>query len=90
MPRPFRSDAPRPSCCYIWDLAIELNPQQESRIAEALHTGAYRGSDDVIDRALQLLHEHHEWLLANRETIDAKIRTGIAEPSRREHPRRRA
>ena len=65
-------------------MAIQLNPQQESRIAEALHTGAYRSSDDVIDCALRLLHEYDEWLLANRESIDAKIRTGVAELDRGE------
>src|SRR5437660_12901482 len=58
-------------------MTIQLKPEQEHRIAEALRSGAYSSSDDVIDRALEVLHEQDEWLLANREANDAKIRTGI-------------
>ena len=60
-------------------MTIHLNPEQENRIAEALRSGAYNSTDDVIDRALEVLHEQDEWLTANREAIDDKIRTGIAE-----------
>jgi hypothetical protein len=38
----------------------------------------------VIDRALEVLHEQDEWLTANRQAIDAKIRTGIEELERGE------
>jgi len=38
----------------------------------------------VIDRALEVLHEHDEWLLANRAAINAKIQRGIAELDRGE------
>jgi Arc/MetJ-type ribon-helix-helix transcriptional regulator len=60
-------------------MTIQLTPEQEHRIAEALRTGAYTGADDVIDRALEVLHQQNEWLMANRQTIDAKIHKGIAE-----------
>jgi Arc/MetJ-type ribon-helix-helix transcriptional regulator len=65
-------------------MTIHLNPEQEHRIAEALRSGAYRSTDDVIDRALEVLHEQDEWLTANRQAIDDKIRTGIAELERGE------
>jgi len=65
-------------------MAIQLRPDQEDRIAEALRTGAYHSPDDVIDRALEVLHEQDEWLTANRQAIDAKIRTGIEELDRGE------
>ena len=65
-------------------MTIELKPEQQNRIAEALRSGAYQGPDDVIDQALEVLHERDEWLLANRETIDAKIRRGMAELDRGE------
>lgn len=58
-------------------MTIHLNPEQEHRIAEALRSGAYNSADDVIDRALEVLHELDEWLTANRQAIDNKIRTGI-------------
>ena len=65
-------------------MTIHLNPEQEHRIAEALRTGAYRSPDDVIDRALEVLHEQDQWLTANRQAIDTKIRTGIEELERGE------
>ena len=63
-------------------MTIQLKPEQEHRIAEALRSGAYSSTDDVIDRALEVLHEQDEWLLAQRQTIDAKIQRGIVELER--------
>lgn len=65
-------------------MTIQLKPDQEQRIADALRSGAYSSTDDVIDRALEVLHEQDEWLSANREEIDAKIQQGIAELNRGE------
>ena len=65
-------------------MTIELKPEQEHRIAEALRSGAYHSKEDVIDRALEILHEQDEWLTANRQGIDAKIRNGIEELERGE------
>ena len=60
-------------------MTIHLNPEQENRIAEALRSGAYSSTDGVIDRALEVLHEQDEWLTANRQVINDKSRTGMAE-----------
>ena len=60
-------------------MTVQLSPQQEHRVAEALRSGVYRSPDDVIDRALEVLHEQDEWLMANRQSINAKIRRGIEE-----------
>jgi Arc/MetJ-type ribon-helix-helix transcriptional regulator len=60
-------------------MTIKLKPEQEHRVAAALRSGAYRSSHDVIDRALELLHERDEWLMADREANDAKTRTAIEE-----------
>jgi Arc/MetJ-type ribon-helix-helix transcriptional regulator len=65
-------------------MAIQLNPEQEHRIAEALRTGAYRIPDDVIDHALDVLHEQDEWLTVNRQAVEEKIRAGIDELERGE------
>ncbi len=65
-------------------MTIELKPEQENRVAEALRSGAYSSPNDVIDRALEVLHELDEWIAANRQAIDLKIRTGIAELERGE------
>ena len=65
-------------------MTIQLKPEQEHRIAEAVRSGAYQSPDDVIERALEVLHERDEWLLANRHALDAKIRRGIEELDRGE------
>jgi len=65
-------------------MTIQLKPEHEERIAEALRTGAYHSPDDVIGRALEVLHEQDEWLTANRQAIEVKIRTGIEELERGE------
>jgi Arc/MetJ-type ribon-helix-helix transcriptional regulator len=58
-------------------MTIQLKPEQEHRIAEALRSGAYQSPDDVIERALEALHERDEWLLANPQAVGAKIRRGL-------------
>ena len=65
-------------------MTIQLKPEQEHLVAEALRSGAYHTPDDVIDRALAVLHEQDEWLVAHRQAIDAKIRTGMEELDRGE------
>jgi Arc/MetJ-type ribon-helix-helix transcriptional regulator len=65
-------------------MAIQLNPEQEHRIEEALRSGAYQSPEDVIDRALEVLHEQDEWLTTKRQAIEAKIRNGIGELERGE------
>jgi putative addiction module CopG family antidote len=65
-------------------MTIELNPEQESRIAESLRSGAYSSTDEVIDRALEVLRERDEWLVANRQAIEQKIHRGIEQLERGE------
>ena len=65
-------------------MTIQLKPEQEHRIAEAVRSGAYQSPDDVIDRALEVLQERDEWLMANRQAVNAKIRRGIEELKRGE------
>jgi putative addiction module CopG family antidote len=65
-------------------MTIQLKPELEHRIAEAVRSGAYQSPDDVIERALEVLHERDEWLMANRQAVDAKIRRGMEELDRGE------
>jgi Arc/MetJ-type ribon-helix-helix transcriptional regulator len=65
-------------------MAIQLSPDQEHRVTEALRSGGYHSPQEVIDRALEALHEQDEFLTANREAINTKIHTGIAELERGE------
>jgi antitoxin ParD1/3/4 len=65
-------------------MPIQLNPDQEHRVSEALQSGRYRSPAEVIDHALDVLHEQEEWLIANREEINAKIEIGLAQLDRGE------
>lgn len=65
-------------------VTIELKPDQESRVAKALRSGAYSSPGDVIDRALEALQEQDEWLLAQRAEIHAQIHSGLEEVERGE------
>jgi Arc/MetJ-type ribon-helix-helix transcriptional regulator len=65
-------------------MTIKLKPQQEHRIVEALRSGIYQSEEEVINRALEVLHEQDEWLIENRQAIHAKIRKGIKELERGE------
>jgi putative addiction module CopG family antidote len=65
-------------------MSIQLKPEQEQRIADALRSGAYGSEDEVIDRALDALREQDGWLSAYRTAIDEKIGVGIAEMERGE------
>jgi antitoxin ParD1/3/4 len=54
-------------------MTITLSPEHEQLIAEAMRTGAYQNPDDVIGRALEMLHSEDEWLLDQKASIGAKI-----------------
>jgi Arc/MetJ-type ribon-helix-helix transcriptional regulator len=73
-----------PEKSYRWDMTLQLSPEQENRVAEALCSGAYGNPCEVIDRALEVLHEQDEWLTTNRLTINAAIHQGIEELDRGE------
>ena len=61
-------------------MSITLRPEEERLIAEALRSGAYQSPEEVIRRALELLHERDAWLAENR----AKIEAGYAAAERGE------
>ncbi len=61
-------------------MPIILRPEHEQLIAEALRSGAYQSPDEVIKRALELLHDRDTWLAENR----AKIEEGYAAAQRGE------
>jgi antitoxin ParD1/3/4 len=61
-------------------MTIILPPEHDRLIAEALRSGAYQSSEEVIKQALELLHERDAWLAENR----AKIEEGYAAAQRGE------
>ena len=81
-------------------MTITLRPEHERLIAEALQTGAYQNPDDVIGRALEVLHSENEWLHDHKREITEKIERAFeqfergeflsAEESRADMEKRRA
>jgi antitoxin ParD1/3/4 len=65
-------------------MTITLRPEQEQLVRDLLRSGGYENAEDAIDSALEMLRSQNEWLLANRDAVDARIRQGIAELDRGE------
>ena len=65
-------------------MTITLRPDQEKLIAEAIESGAYQDTNDVIDRALVMLREQGDWLSEHRQEISDKIDRGFAQFERGE------
>jgi len=61
-------------------MPITLQPDHERLIAEALRSGTYQDSGEVIQRALELLRDRDAWLAENR----ARINEGYAAAQRGE------
>jgi antitoxin ParD1/3/4 len=51
-------------------MTIILQPEHDQLIAEALRSGAYQSPEQVIKRALELLHERDAWLAESRTRIE--------------------
>ena len=65
-------------------MTITLSPEHEQLIAAALRSGAYRDPEDVIGRALEMLHSEDEWLHDQKDHIGAKIERAFAQFERGE------
>jgi hypothetical protein len=56
----------------------------EARIQELLQTTGSGSVEDVLLRLVETQEEQDRWLLENRNTINARIRTGIDQLDRGE------
>jgi putative addiction module CopG family antidote len=65
-------------------MTITLRPEHEELIAQAMQTGAYRSPDEVIGRALQILHSEEEWLHDHKAEIVEKIERAFGQFERGE------
>ena len=54
-------------------MTITLRPEHEQLIAQAMKTGAYQNPDEVIGRALEMLHFEDERLQDRKQSIHEKI-----------------
>ena len=65
-------------------MTITLRPEHEKLIAHAMQTGAYHTPDEVIERALRILHFEEEWLLDHEAEITEKIERAFGQFERGE------
>ncbi|MBZ5526148.1 MAG: hypothetical protein LAP21_28340 [Acidobacteriia bacterium] len=65
-------------------MAITLRPEHEELVAKAMQTGAYQDADEVIGRALEMLHSEDVWLHDQKEEIAEKIERAFGQFDRGE------
>ena len=65
-------------------MTVTLRPEHAQFIAEAMRTGAYQNPDDVIGRALEMLHTEDEWLEDQKGFIEAKVERAFGQFERGE------
>lgn len=65
-------------------MTINLQPEQERLVAQAIQSGAYANPDQVIARALELLRSEDCWLLQDKDAIHDKIERAFGQFERGE------
>ena len=65
-------------------MSLTLDPATEQRIQRALAQGPYRDPAELINHALNLFEAQEEWLLRNREAINARLEESLAQVERGE------
>jgi len=65
-------------------MTIDLRPEHEKAIAEAIQSGAYQSPEEVIEQALGVLRSEDQWLAQNVEAVNERIERGIAQLDRGE------
>jgi antitoxin ParD1/3/4 len=68
-------------------MAIDLKPEQQRVIDQAVQSGAYRDPAEVVDQAFEIIREQldlGDWMLDQREAVAAHIEEGFAQAERGE------
>jgi Arc/MetJ-type ribon-helix-helix transcriptional regulator len=65
-------------------MTITLLPEHEKLVAEAMRTGTYQSPDEVIGRALEMLHSENEWVRDHRQEIGDRIERAFGQFERGE------
>jgi len=60
-------------------MTIHLRPELEALIQEDVERGPYQSADEFVAQAVQMLHEHEQWLAENRADIAARIEHGFGQ-----------
>ena len=65
-------------------MTIHLRPELEALIQQDVERGPYQSADEFVAQAVQMLHEHEQWLADNRADMAAKIEQGFRQAERGE------
>ncbi|HZL50399.1 MAG TPA: hypothetical protein VFC37_05555 [Terracidiphilus sp.] len=65
-------------------MSLVLDPATEDRIQRQLERGPYTAPAELINRALDLLETQDDWLLRNKEAINAGLDRTFAQAARGE------
>ncbi len=68
-------------------MVIDLKPEQQRVIDDAVGSGAYQSPGEVLDQAIEMIREQldrEHWIFEQRGTVAAHIETGFAQAERGE------
>jgi len=68
-------------------MGIDLKPEQQRVIDQAVQSGAYSNPSEVVDQAFEIIREQLDlgnWMLEQRESVAAHIEKGFAQAERGE------
>jgi Arc/MetJ-type ribon-helix-helix transcriptional regulator len=68
-------------------MVIDLKPEQQRVIDQAVQSGAYRDPAEVVDQAFAIIREQldlGDWMLVQREAVASHIEKGFAQAERGE------
>jgi Arc/MetJ-type ribon-helix-helix transcriptional regulator len=68
-------------------MVIDLKPEQQRVIDQAVQSGSYRDPAEVVDQAFEIIREQldlGDWMLEQRESVAAHIDKGFAQAERGE------
>lgn len=65
-------------------MAITLDPATEQRVQRQISRGAFAEPSELLAHALDLVEAEEDWLLQNKEAINAGLDQSFAEAARGE------
>ncbi len=63
-------------------MTIDIKPELEALIRQDVERGACPSIDEFVERAIRMLHDEEQLLLANKDAIHEKIGHGLAQLDR--------
>ena len=59
-------------------MTIHLRPELEALIQQDVERGAYQSADEFVAQAVQMLHEHEQWLAEIAPILPLGLSTALA------------